>query len=205
LTVQRLKLVPARKFMTRNFARPLDSMLQDDLMFYSMGRESLSGAFSPTSGDGFSSRTNSKDDADSPLTSPSSPRVSRRSITEKHMARNVSEQGNATHRRSSLSRDDSFIDPRRKTVFAVADVEKARRPRCNSTSTIFVATTMCAPDRDGTITCVCTVIRAHLKEAQRRVVSPTAQQQNRNFQKFEENPSILPNPRGTMPSLKTLS
>jgi hypothetical protein len=183
----------------------LDSMLQDsDFAFYSMGRESFGGgAFSPGSGGiGFGSmRTNSSENKDM-ATSPSSPRVSRQSITEKHIQRGVSEMGNPAHRRASLSRDDSCIDPRRKTVFAVADVD--RRPRCNSTSTIFVATTMCAPDKDATITCVCTVIRAHLKEAQARLL-PKTSAANRNFQKFEENVSILPNPAGTMPTLKTLS
>jgi len=49
-------------------------------------------------------------------------------------------------------------------VAAWADLDPLNRR--NSSSTIFVDTTMSAPDKDATIECVCTVIRAHMLEAQ---------------------------------------
>ena len=40
-----------------------------------------------------------------------------------------------------------------------------RKQRFNSSSTVFVDSTMSAPDKNATIECVCTVIRAHMLEA----------------------------------------
>lgn len=40
-----------------------------------------------------------------------------------------------------------------------------RKQRFNSSSTVFVDSTMAAPDQDATIECVCAVIRAHMLEA----------------------------------------
>jgi hypothetical protein len=44
-------------------------------------------------------------------------------------------------------------------------IEFDRKSRRNSSSTIFVDTTMSMPDKEATIKCVCTVIRAHMLEA----------------------------------------
>lgn len=46
-----------------------------------------------------------------------------------------------------------------------AELVRPKVARRNSTSTIFVDSTMTVPDKEATIKCVCTVIRAHLLEA----------------------------------------
>jgi hypothetical protein len=142
----------------------LDSMLQDsDFAFYSINP----GLFGGRKGSIARTDDSSEQKAASPY-----------SNADKYRTQSVSARGSAPHHRSTMSRDDSFLDSfgkdpgSHKEVFAEADVN--RRPRhChrrhNTTSTMFVTDHMCAPDRDGTITCVCTVIRAHLKEAHTRL------------------------------------
>jgi len=61
-----------------------------------------------------------------------------------------------THHVRSTSRDDSGLS---------SAPLNFRRVRSNSTGTLYVNQTMRAPDRDGTITCVCTVFRAHMLAA----------------------------------------
>ena len=160
-------------------------MLQEsDFAFYSMNQEAIRGG-----GQAFSLGTRSASRCHTGNPDQSSQQVS-----------------NPCHR-PAMARDDSCIDPGPRNTDLAEVNQRPQHRRYNTTSTIFVTDHMSAPDRDGTITCVCAVIRAHLQEAHARLCEGGTDLDSTSVisQKFEENSYILPNPPRTIPTLKMLS
>ena len=84
------------------------------------------------------------------------------------------------------------------------DISSTPYVRRNSTSTLYVESTMSMPDKDATIRCVCTVIRAHMLQAQKSNNEDTGDPKAAVFHDFEY-PSNTPfSPPPGIPALSAI-